>query len=827
MNCYPLFSARFFLILLYPTWLMLAGCSSQKLSLAECNRKEETHCVNSFFTPGDNSDLIKARDKSAFPQYYLELYDESARKAACPVPDDKSCLDRMDRLAHYFFPKGHRPSETEIGVALEGGGTKSASFALGTLAGLQEAGLLRQQVTAISSISGGSYAASYLYNRYFDALSEPNKAGDLSQWFNSCIPDSLVQTGHRKYFDLLQRQVKNHQCGELAGESIKFKAQYKYLGQVWTQHDLLLSSFDESAINSTMGSFWIHARLVDLLGETIISTPAQFVGRTLFRWPINSSPSKHAYKLGLERAYGYSPDAWDKDKHNLNGIDLCTRRSNRTLADFNKLVVNSGKPLPQWLIGTTAPGFVAFDSWLKASPRDPVRQQFEISWTGSGSGIYGYTTEPLSSPTDLYDIFCPVESMPIVDAVVESSAFFDDEELLISQQPYRFIFGVVQQFLDLTWFGEIPNYNVGNTSRAVANVLIYPFNLYASREESKNPNIHLQDGGNSDNSGLMPLLRRGYHTIVYSHSTQDDQAQWSGLCHVKNQLELDGNYRMESEDFERYMTKQYLSNPFMTISGKRFASYLDGICSVQLDESDLAAFDENTDNSSESRKKAVANLFCNRLMRSPESVNKDSAEVCPEYEKFKSHITHSDGVDFAKNLSYYAWPSGQTMTFQVYSTNGASSKGNALLSTIIAVVPAVSWNDVANQVAPVADGDKLRNWDQWCATDLAYRQNQTIKYCFGPRDELLKANAMPEQNTGLPCTALAHLLENSCHKDFGTKHPIFPQDNFIKETINVGYVTYAAYFDLARHKLRETLCNDKLNVNKSLKKELMGVCKQH
>ncbi|MGD0962185.1 MAG: hypothetical protein ABSB19_20435, partial [Methylomonas sp.] len=711
--------------------------------MAECGDQADQNCINSFFSPGDKPEVIRGRIKADFPQYYLELYRPWARTAACVGSEDQHCLDRMERLAHFFNPQGTPAGENEIGVALEGGGTKSASFALGALAGLQEIGLLDSRVTAISSISGGSYAASYLYNRYFDLFSGATGAGALGEWFNSCIPDYFLLGEDQKHFDRLRDQALQHRCGEKSGSELKFADEYRYLGQVWTQHDLLLSSMDEALINSAYGKGAAFIRLSELLGETILLTPAQFLTRSLFRLPLNSSPSKYAYKLGLERAYGYTPGEWSKDKDNFAGIGLCERRSKRTLAAFADLLAkNPGRHVPHWIIGATAPGEIAADAWLTAEPRDPVRQQFEISWTGSGSGIYGYTHARLQKPTDLYDLFCPdVDSLPIVDAVVASAAFFDDEQLAVNQQPERLAFGIIQQFLDLTWFSELPNFNQGNSARDWTDWLFYPFYLHNLSRESGTANIHLQDGGNTDNSGIMPLLRRGYKTIIHVHGDQDTTAQWASICHVKNQLELDGNYYLVSPDFENFMQRQGLVYAFMQTSGRDFKSYLDGICSVQLDASDLAAFDDNRDNPDSKREKAVAGLYCGRLTpyEKKDAGQKERQEICPEFKEFYSFVKNSAGADLADNLSFYYWPSNQTMTFKIYTKNHAAAGGedNRLLSTIIAVVPAVSWTDAAKQIEPFTDEHPVHDWRQWCEEDKSFRRRQTIKYCLGPDDHIL------------------------------------------------------------------------------------------
>src|SRR5262249_23028828 len=157
------------------------------------------------------------------------------------------------------------------------------------------------------------------------------------------------------------------------------------------------------------------------------------------RWPINSSPSRFAYRLGLEREYGYSPDDWKLALAGDTPIwrhTLQERRSERTLT---KLADKVGKSAPSWIILSTAPGYIDALAWAKPAPRDPIRQQFEITPTGSGSGTYGYASAPPDAPYDFFG--AKPNGLPIFDAVLASAAFFDDNEIQISKQPLRLLGG--------------------------------------------------------------------------------------------------------------------------------------------------------------------------------------------------------------------------------------------------------------------------------------------------------------------------------------------------------------------------------------------------
>ena len=183
---------------------MLEACATQgpnksayehaPFPLNKCAGEAKTECVARIFS---DDRAIPRRDPDAFPPHYLELFDPAMRASDCGLGGTtgeapRECEDRLKRVSDYFNPDGRVPTPGEFGVALEGGGSKAAPFALGTLAGLQELGLLGTQVGAISSISGGSYAASYYYNRLYDQQYRSEDAGNPDDWFRSCIPDHFV-----------------------------------------------------------------------------------------------------------------------------------------------------------------------------------------------------------------------------------------------------------------------------------------------------------------------------------------------------------------------------------------------------------------------------------------------------------------------------------------------------------------------------------------------------------------------------------------------------------------------------------------------------------
>ena len=176
-----------------------AASASAPYPLPACSGALDTGCVAHVFP--SYADAVTLRGSQP-PACYLELWDAALWNAVGTYPDGHACrrgappdaaIQRYFRCLDGACTNTGRP---ELGVSLEGGGSKSAPFALGVLAGLEDAGLLRQ-VEVISSVSGGSYAAYFYISRVHDRFA-PDRGQPEStptDWFRSCIPH-----GYRGYF---------------------------------------------------------------------------------------------------------------------------------------------------------------------------------------------------------------------------------------------------------------------------------------------------------------------------------------------------------------------------------------------------------------------------------------------------------------------------------------------------------------------------------------------------------------------------------------------------------------------------------------------------
>jgi hypothetical protein len=816
----------------------LAACASSRTRYAEeerptfplklCGQATQKDCAAYLFPK--NSD-VAARNTDGFPKRYLELANSTVRttyceQAASEPAERQACIDRLDEVSDYFNPGDKVPDADALGVALEGGGSKAAPFDLGVLAGLSEVGLLQNRVGAISSISGGSYAASFYYNRLLDKaeqqeggskMEKPEDVGDYDSWFASCIPDYFQSN-----FQLISARPDQAmpKCGERSPPQVKgysqFDPKYEFQGHVWQNHDLLRG--DTPGNLSTQENWRLpeYANIAWMTTETAVMVPFQFVARTAFRWPMNSSPTKLGYKLGLERQYGYSPHDWaEAGDSNLERMSetLTARRKDRTLAKLAKACTKSDPAAPLWILGTTAPGSISGTDWLEPAPRDPLRQQFEITAFGYGSGTYGYAKRPPDAPFDF--LGRNPTGLPILDAVVASAAFLDDDQTQISKQPFRMLAGGLQQFGDLTWFSEIRNFNRPESARVIEHMLPWPLYLTQTVRYRDTPYIHLQDGGNTENSGIFPLLRRGYRTIIYAHATQDTNSAFESICHLKNHLELDGAYFLVSRHLEHKVALRKKQNEAKGDKGK-FRTYLDGLCSSQLDGSDLVVFDNNPERAADQRDPAVGRLYCERLGHHLSAGDAPCKEYISNFRKKKTPDPAADTGFVSDDTLFFGWETAGVLRFEVVRGDPLSTEysdqppEDKLLSTIIAVVPALSLSDINRQTDLGA-----HSWSALCSLSPDQRSAIQIKQCNAPGGVSLSSNAdRDDQVSGISCTALAHVLRDSCVGDGRGQHPNFPQDSFVWETLHNTYTTYAAYFDLGRHQVRRALCNVDPNICK-------------
>ncbi|WP_394245653.1 patatin-like phospholipase family protein [Vibrio astriarenae] len=229
--------------------------------------------------------------------------------------------------------------QSAIGLALSGGGTRSASFNIGLLAGLNGIGFL-EDIDYISSVSGGSYAAYWYYTKlyYKDNSADVNN----SDFFNLCFSKSILL------------EEEDVECVK-ADKSFRFQRHLQNNSLILKKHSMKKGTDNDRN--------WGHFTPIVLrsLYEPIASNSLEFFGLNN-----NIYSARDYYREGLERTYGLYPN-----ESNLKGLmsgefisaDDSLHRSNghKYRAEFLSMASlsdrlydsdNNDNP-PIWIINTT------------------------------------------------------------------------------------------------------------------------------------------------------------------------------------------------------------------------------------------------------------------------------------------------------------------------------------------------------------------------------------------------------------------------------------------------------------------------------------------
>ncbi|RZF63244.1 hypothetical protein EWE75_16995 [Sphingomonas populi] len=129
---------------------------------------------------------------------------------------------RRTALGAERFPSGEHgprgPSDT-VGIALSGGGIRSATISLGILRAMSRAGLIKY-VDYISSVSGGSYIASFFCSRYVPSEWRGDVEEQTGEVCTGGTGDPLCGTDGERALDHL-RQSGRHLLPGQVGDAIR------------------------------------------------------------------------------------------------------------------------------------------------------------------------------------------------------------------------------------------------------------------------------------------------------------------------------------------------------------------------------------------------------------------------------------------------------------------------------------------------------------------------------------------------------------------------------------------------------------------------------
>lgn len=697
----------------------------------------------------------QAASGACFPKYHLELWDtnvprewsdrtslSSGTEPICEAGSDYwSRLRTYFRTSHAGVTNGNLEwTPPQLAVTLEGGGSKSAPFSLGALAGLEASGLL-SDVDVISTVSGGTYAAYFYFSRLLDAhlaIKAP-AVHNPNEWFKDCIPSAY----HDRFSSTIVPTVKF--CSEAKADQddiAEFAKAYPYQAHVRFYQDLVhwkggLERVNESRADTAS----TYANVANLLLQSLATVPLHTVMNTVFSMPESSSPSRFAYRAGIERAYAHTLHSWQGASAGVEeptGGEFGARVYRRafTMRDLRGVVgtdpcqsYGARCKAPLWIANATASSGRDLSTWISVPSTDALRANFEMSPFGQGSGTYGFLNEPVS--------------IPLRDVVGSSAAFFDRDQREFGLGPMRLAIGAGISFLNLEWGSDVANFNVSASAPSFAHITPFPLYHVPAERQRFSPTIHLSDGGNTDNLGVLAALRRGASNILIIAATGDGTGKMKSLCRAKNHLELDGIYRVEFPQLAE----------------------LNDVCSDQIGDREVVSWGVP----------AITRLVCER---------RKNVESCAFAE---GKWQWKQGAMTGKGYDMWDWPipvlSGKVVRDE---SDGSSER---VISRLYLVKPAIDQRRAIVQLNHEHSGSSP---DRLCDLDYAYKANRCVTSSV--RD--FAGKSIPQQ-VAMPCSALAFAAGNACVPN--ANHGTFPQHDVVFTTLNSSYTLFGAYYDLARH----------------------------
>ena len=424
-----------------------------------------------------------------------------------------------------------------VGLALAGGGTKAADFSMGVLQGLSETNVI-DKVDAISSVSGGGYAALWFYSRLLNddsnMVQNPLISNRIAPFFDDCLLES-----YKKLATSTPEVIcKNNYTFFSPNDP------YRFQNYIRGYQDLFSSGtdmFGNPAFN--MEPTGEHGRLTNDIGQlavkTIVASVINFVPNILFDWEIPLSPSRAAYDKGILRTFGADVPQCENEekctKYRLEG-DVGWVKA-LTFVDLKKAY--EAEKVPLWIINTTAGENRQLFNFGEASPL--MLTSYEMTPYGSGSGLYGYCSfndkEGCSKPNEglKYNQLLP-ETEVVAKAVVMSAAFFDEQQRVLGSK-LNGITKPLQSLSTLNWGISRKNPRVSESKQILHKMLPWPFYYLHGYNDETSVNIRFSDGGQSENTGAYALIRRQMTDIIISDHSQDREGRMADICNLKNNLE--------------------------------------------------------------------------------------------------------------------------------------------------------------------------------------------------------------------------------------------------------------------------------------------------
>ncbi|MDJ0784783.1 MAG: hypothetical protein QNJ22_22655 [Desulfosarcinaceae bacterium] len=237
--------------------------------------------------------------------------------------------------------KGDKNAPPALGLAMSGGGMRSAAFNVGVLKGLHKMGQL-DDLDILSSVSGGGYALSWYY----------------LQRFSSGESDAVL-------FDPEGR----------------FQKHLEENGRIITHSDLFIVEAPEYLLK---------------LGINVVAIPLHWLANGLFDWNKNLAPYRWFYQNALEREFHLTPAADGSGFLNAKSVAGVIVGVDTPVGFPEMRGFIESERLPPFVINTTA----AISDSMQHYGADFGNAIFEFTPYAFGSDAYGYRSEAF--PIDIH-----------------------------------------------------------------------------------------------------------------------------------------------------------------------------------------------------------------------------------------------------------------------------------------------------------------------------------------------------------------------------------------------------------------------------------------
>lgn len=518
-------------------------------------------------------------------------------KSVCDGNESKGCITSAEYFEHIrkraSSPNplnfaGASVKDPLIGLALAGGGTRASQISIGVLKGLHEAGLL-SKVKYLSTVSGGGYAGYWYVSQRLNNASDdelfadciPSRYTDIVKTLGKTPPDTCTikdaiedanskdANSRKRCFCPEKRNVASAKedstnftnvlsNGLFGAPGTKYFDPYRFQNSLRGHTDLFAPTF--SYTDTRRDNRFVPSVLLPAVSQFAMALTVDILGDVVFDWNVNASPSRVLYREGILRVYGLppldcasylnktsSPLSLGKKENCMDErplIDEVETDQAYRLPTFDDLrsVESSGKgSIPNWVINATTPVLncphVSGDEscvqteFFSSNPYPPHKAAFEFTTDYWGAGEFGYW--PVGSGSNPFE----GSSFELINAVSSSAAFFDPNEKTFTLGG---VGNLLQQAFGFKWGYYLRNPHVSDDQRVLHRALIFPLYLMHRWRENKDAvDIHLIDGGQSDNLGAYALIRRRVPNIIISdHASEAIPGNMEDICSLKRSLGL-------------------------------------------------------------------------------------------------------------------------------------------------------------------------------------------------------------------------------------------------------------------------------------------------